>query len=227
MRLSTGHVSTAGAKLRDAVAELARVLREWLGRTGSRKQPIADRAALREFLATRSSYVAQTSLYGYLRTRAGQRFPELFSNDAFVGSINIAKWNVWLACVADLAVYAGGMIARRTGAGDAEVAALMAPVVDELLAATGVPTEAGPEFAELAERVRARIGACDWTRIEDDESAFTESPGALVRWAPIIEELKALDEGIVRNSVRFRWHEVRRDLRRNLDAAAVLAGGGA
>jgi hypothetical protein len=29
----------------------------------------------------------------------------------------------------------------------------------------------------------------------------------------------------VRNSVRFRWQEIRRDLRRCLDARAVLRGG--
>jgi hypothetical protein len=43
-----------------------------------------------------------------------------------------------------------------------------------------------------------------------------------VRWAPIVENLKELDEEIVKNSVRFRWQEIRRDLRRNLDAGAVL-----
>jgi hypothetical protein len=66
---------------------------------------------------------------------------------------------------------------------------------------------------------------CDWTRVTDDEAAFSESPSALVRWAPIVEELKQFDEGIVRNSVRFRWQEIRRDLRRCLDARAVLRGG--
>ncbi|MCZ7562884.1 MAG: hypothetical protein M5U08_02945 [Burkholderiales bacterium] len=73
--------------------------------------------------------------------------------------------------------------------------------------------------------MRARLAACDWGAVEDGEGPFVDSPGALVRWAPIIDELKALDEGIVKNSVRFRWHEVRRDLRHGLDAEAVLARG--
>jgi hypothetical protein len=55
-----------------------------------------------------------------------------------------------------------------------------------------------------------------------DEAAFTESPAGLVRWAPVIDELKQLDEEIVRNSVRFRWQEVRRDFARHLDARAML-----
>jgi hypothetical protein len=44
-----------------------------------------------------------------------------------------------------------------------------------------------------------------------------------VYWAPVVEELKALDEEIVRNSVRFRWQEIRQQLRLLLDAHSVLA----
>ena len=36
----------------------------------AKNQPIGDIETLRVFLQTRSSHVAQTSLYGYLRTRA-------------------------------------------------------------------------------------------------------------------------------------------------------------
>ena len=72
------------------------------------------------------------------------------------------------------------------------------------------------------EAVRERLRACDWAGLADDERVFTASPEALVRHAPIIPELMALDEEIVRNSVRFRWQEVRRDLRATLDADAVL-----
>jgi hypothetical protein len=190
-----------------------------------RNTPITNRDGLQRFLETRANFVAQASLYGYLRTRAGMRFPELFSDDVFVRSINIAKWQLWLACLADIAVYAGGLVASRTGARPETVGELMRSVVEGILAATGMPADAGEEFEAGAQRVRARIALCDWSSVADDETAFSESPAALVRHAPIVDELKQLDEPIVRNSVRFRWQEVRRDLRRDLSAAAVLGSG--
>lgn len=195
----------------------------WNNLLRKRGTPITDPAGLQRFLEARANFVAQTSLYGYLRTRAGTRFPELFSNDAFVHAINIAKWQLWLACLADIAVYAGGLLARHTGAPLPRIDVLMRRIVDDLLQATGIPADAGPEFQAGAQAVRSRIARCEWSSVGDDESAFTESPAALVRHAPIVDELKQLDEPIVRNSVRFRWQEVRRDLRRDLDAAAVLA----
>jgi len=199
------------------------VLAEYLGAGGAgRKRSIADIAALRHFLDTRASHVAQTTLYGYLRTRAGTRFPVLFENDTFVVSINHAKWQMWLACLSDLSVFAGGLLAQRSGAGAAAAGAAVRSAVDEILSRTGTPDDSGPLFADGVAAVRNRLDRCRFDEVGDDESAFTASPEALVRHAPIIPELMALDEEIVRNSVRFRWQEIRRELRATLDADAVL-----
>ena len=199
------------------------VFTEYLGagRAG-RKPAVADAAALERFLDTRASHIAQTTLYGYLRTRAGTRFPVLFENDAFVVSINHAKWQMWLACLSDIAVYAGGLLALRSPGDAAAGGAVVRRLVDAILERTGTPDDSGPLFAEEAEAVRDRLRGCDWHALADDETAFTASPKALVRHAPIIPELMALDEEIVRNSVRFRWQEIRRELRATLDADAVL-----
>lgn len=196
---------------------LRRWIRRWRG-----QEPIRDAVALRVFLQTRASHVAQMTLYGYLRTRAGTRFPELFDNDAFVESMNIAKWHVWLACLADLAVHSGTVL-RRGSVTVEQTGALMQRLVDEILQETGVPKDAGPEYPAHAQRVRARLALCGWSAQADDNDAFTESPTALIYWAPVVDDLKALDEAIVRNSIRYRWHEVRRDLHRNLDTATVMA----
>ena len=214
--------SKSVSPLRPPILErVARALRRLLG-GGKRAEPIRDAAALRRFLNTRASYVAQTTLYGYLRTRAGVRFPELFDDDAFVASTNIAKWHIWLACMSDLAVYAGGMMRRNSRASEADVGRLMRRLVNEILAETGTPGEAGPEFAGHAGRVRARVALCDWSAQADGDAPFVESPAALVYWAPIVEDLKSLDEEIVRNSVRFRWNEIRQQLRQTLDAASIV-----
>jgi len=188
-----------------------------------RNTAIADRADLRAFLESRASFVAQTALYGYLRTRAGMRYPVLFDDNGFTQSVNIAKWHVWLACLSDLCVFAGGLLAKRAPARPDAVGVLMLATLDAILEATGIPPEAGAEFAAHAARVRGRISLCDWASVPDDATPFSESVAALVYWAPIADELKQHDAQIVRNSIRFLWQDVRRALRRDLDAASVMA----
>jgi hypothetical protein len=205
-------------------AELWSTVRSYIGLgREAPPEPIDTPEALARFLEKRASFVAQTSLYGYLRTRAGMRYPELFDDDPFIESINIAKWHVWLDCLSDIAVYAGSRLAQAAPRELPRVARMMVEVVDGLLGQAGSPAEAGAGFAAHAERVRVRVARTDWLAVGQDEAAFTESPAGLVRWAPVMDELKQLDEEIVRNSVRFRWQEVRRDFSRDLDHDALLA----
>lgn len=223
---SMNRETTRAGRLANWAQGVWTALRDQFGSVGRRREePVNDRASLRRFLETRASYVAQTSLYGYLRTRAGRLFPQLFDDDAYVRAINAAKWHIWLACLSDLSVYAGGLLALNSQASTSEIGSLMEQLVAAILDDTGVPADADADFRAQAERVRARLAACDWAAVTDDSALFSASPIALVRWAPVVENLKGLDEEIVKNSVRFRWQEIRRDLRRNLDAAAVLHSG--
>ncbi len=191
-------------------------------RASSVKVKIDDQDRLRQFLVSRASHVTQTALYGYLRTRAGSRYPQLFANDDFAKAINAAKWNIWLACLSDLAIYAGGLMARERADRQAGTARVMGLVIDRILQ-DGPPPEAHHEYPVIAADVRKRVESCRWDSVPDSEAVFSQSPDALVRWAPIVDQLKELDADIVRNSVRFRWQEVRRDLRQGLDAEALLA----
>lgn len=185
-------------------------------------EPIDSPAALANFLNTRASFMAQTSLYGYLRTRAGMRYPELFDDDPFVEGINIAKWHVWLDCLSDITVYTGSRLAQLAPRETLRIGIMMRSVVDSILEETGNPAEAGGEFAAHIVKVRDRVARTDWLAVGPDEAAFSESPASLVYWSPVIDHLKKLDEEIVRNSVRFRWQEVRRDFARLLDDEAML-----
>ena len=188
-----------------------------LGR-GRSIQPISNPEALAAFLRSRSSHVAQTALYGYLKTRAGTRFPEMFENPDLLLAMNMAKWQIWLACLSDLTIYMGGLIQRRTQLENAHISRLLGMVVDAIMEETGLPADAPQEFPDTVERLKTRVANSDYSSVSDDEFAFSQSPDALFRWAPVADELKNRDRLIVKNSVRFRWQEVRRSARKLLEA---------
>ena len=186
------------------------------------KARIEDAEALAQFINTRSSHVAQTALYGYLRTRAGTRFPELFKNPDILISINMAKWHVWLACVSDLCVFIGQLMHQSGRVNPVEIESLMSSMLDRILQQTEIPAEAGEDIGSAIEKVDQRIKNCDWSLERDDDRIFRESPTALYHWSPIADELKERDEIIVRNSVRFRWIEIRRSARLLLDIELIF-----
>lgn len=185
------------------------------------RKPIDSVESLVEFLQTRSAYVAQTSLYGYLKARMGIQYPEIFQNDVFSVSINIAKWRTYAACQSDLTVFAAALVAKEVGADRDVVAALARACFEQgirsTLADSGFDVDAGEAIA----RFDARIGTVHWTNAVIGENAFTESPAELFASAPIADELKVHDELIVTNSIRFRWRDVREQLRRRIDGQAI------
>ena len=68
--------------------------------------PIATVDELVDFVQTRAAYVAQTSLYGYLKTRMGTRYRYMFDDEVYSKSIDFAKWRIYASCLSDLAVFA-------------------------------------------------------------------------------------------------------------------------
>ena len=199
-------------------------LRNLLGANSTARAPLDSPKALGVFLNSRASHVAQTSLYGYIKTRAGMRFPVLFEDSAMLASINIAKWHVWLACLSDLAFYSGIVLCRETDASIARVRALLGQTIVEILAQVEIPADAGADFAAATEQVKQRIERADFAALteRDYDLVFCKSPAALVHWSPIADELKSRDVEIIRNSVRFRWQEVRRNLHQRLQGEALV-----
>ncbi|MGI9423865.1 MAG: hypothetical protein ACR2PA_11770 [Hyphomicrobiaceae bacterium] len=179
--------------------------------------------ALTEFIDSRSAFVSQKSLYGYLKTRMGTRYPELFQDDVFVASINFAKWQVYSACLSDLAIFTAAHCAAETGLDDSDTQRLALASIEQIVA----QSFAAPEAAETRDRVvpefLQRMKTIDWSRMADRDAAFSVSPVELVRAAPVTDEFKVDDSEIVMNSIRFRWRDIREGWRKRADAQAIVS----
>jgi hypothetical protein len=187
------------------------------------ESPVVSVDELVRYVDTRSKFVGQTTLFGYIKTRAGTRYVSLYEDELFTRSANIAKWEIWLACLCDLATYSVASIGRRVGAPPGELAALAVHIVEAATKAEEIPAERPQGFGDICAAYAERAHATHWHQIEPGEGPFEGSLNALVEWAPIADELKILDEEIVRNSMRFKWKKVRDQFEKLIDAEAVLA----
>jgi hypothetical protein len=191
---------------------------------GSRRDsgPVDGIAALEHFVATRSSYIAQKTLYGYVKTRMGTRYPAMFEDANIIASLNIAKFNVFAACLSDMTIYAVAVALDGCPVGNDARAGLARRCY-----AAGLDANAGaapPEFSaqDCIAGFDRRLAETEWRRAGTADN-FTASPRALVKWAPIADNLKKYDTEIIENSVKFAWRDVRDEFRKRLDAGAVCA----
>ena len=186
-----------------------------------RPSPINDAATLQQFIDGHSAFIAQSSLYGYIKTRSGFEYFRLFEDPQFVASINIAKWNIYAACISDLSLFCGAHIHKKTQVPDNNLTDFMRHCVKNIFAHHKRPTEANDAYDMLVQKAQTRIAQTSWPSIADNESPFSESPQALVLWAPIADHHKQYDANIVKNSITFKWKEPRDKFRQRVDATAL------
>lgn len=185
--------------------------------------PIDSVAALEHFVSTRSAYVAQKTLYGYVKTRMGTRYPAMFEDKSMIASLNIAKMYVFAACLSDLSIYAVATTAfGHSIPNDSNQELARRCYLDGLRDnSTSAPTEFSDQ--DCIADFNRRLAATDWQHGARQPEIFSQSPAALVRWAPIADNLKKFDGEIIKNSVKFAWRDVREQFNKRLDAAAVAA----
>ncbi len=189
----------------------------------ARSQPLDTLEAFEHFVSSRSAFVAQKKLYGYLKTRMGTRYPSMFEDEQFIASINIAKAHIFAACLSDMTIFAVADVGAQ-GRLSREQKTMLAHRCHsnglrdnaEQLAHAGAEQDWRSAF-------EARVEGLHWDNVAAGGDVFDTSPAALVEWAPIAPQLKAYDREIVENSLKFAWIEVRRDYRKRVDRDAVAA----
>ena len=209
-----------------SLARIRDFLPEFFARLTVRRDsgPIDTIEELCRFVSTRSAFVAQKTLYGYLKTRMGTRYPSMFEDEVFVASIDIAKMHVFAACLSDMSVYA---VSRTLGENrDEKACVLLAEICfDAGLADNEDQADRVAAFsvAEAKSAFTRRLAFLDWHALSPGPALFTASPAALVQWSPIAPELKKQDTEIIENSIRFTWREMRQQFEKRIDGPAIAA----
>jgi hypothetical protein len=196
----------------------------WVVETASRLSVRRDTAPIDtvervcQFARTRAAFVTQKKLYGYLKERIGTRYPKMFDDEIFVESINIAKLEVFAAGLADMTCFCVANATVGVDFTDEDRMAIARSCYSLGLEENAASSDSRARWMNAFED---RLGKTVWRMTGENGNHFIESPGALVRWAPIADELKRYDREIVENSIRFTWIEMRRDFLRRLEARAV------
>ena len=185
--------------------------------------PIDSVAKLTEFAGTRAAYVAQKTLYTYVKARMGIRYPAMFENADVIASLNIAKLHVFAACLSDLAIFAVSNALHDQPVGNDERQVLARRCFKTGLDQNAAEAPAQFSAAQAMREFERRLADIDWRNLARQPENFTASPRALFRWAPIADELKRLDSEIVENSIKFAWRDIREQFRKRINPAAVYA----
>ena len=175
---------------------------------------INSKEDLLNFVQERSAHVTQTTLYGYLKTRIGTRYVIMIEDEKFSESINIAKWNIYVAAIADLTFYVFSYLIDKKKLKENDSEEIFLNIIDKELK-NGLDKKI---YENAKNAFISKANNIDW-RNYHLTNPFKESGLALYKWSPIADELKVLDKEIVLNSIKLKWNLVEnefKDLTKNL-----------
>ena len=172
-----------------------------------RQNRIDEVASLRSFVSSRSSYIAQVSLYGYLKARAGTRYVSLIKDPLFASSMKTARNQIFFACLMDLTLHVLKTIHARKKQNFQNLDQFARQFFIQTLAKAPEEVFESLKREEVILEFEKRLSRNKWSSTDSHES-FSGSRSALLKWAPVVEEFKIQDEEIVSNSIHFKWLRV-------------------
>ena len=177
------------------------------------KKKISNLDELENFIQTKSAWVTQVTLYGYLKTRMGTRYVLHFENDEFMGSVNLAKWNIYSVALQDLTFFTFSKLKADFNYQEMKKAEeIFFKILDDETSnkmPQDIIEEAKKNFVE-------RMRGINWDTYHND-LPFNPSALSLYEWAPIAQDLKNLDRKIVLNSVILKWDIVKKEFEERIN----------
>ena len=173
------------------------------------KKKITNLDELESFIQSKSAWVTQVTLYGYLKTRMGTRYVLHFENDQFMGSVNLAKWNMYAVALQDLTFFTFSYLKANLNYQEVKQSKeIFLKILDDEITnkmPLKIIEEAKKKFGE-------RLQTINWDNYYKD-LPFNLSALSLYDWAPIADNLKILDRKIVLNSVILKWDIVKKEFK--------------
>jgi len=171
------------------------------------KKKLNNLDELEDFIQTKSAWVTQVTLYGYLKTRMGTRYVLHFENDKFMGSVNLAKWNIYAVALQDLIFFSFSYLKNIFNYQDMSKAKdIFLKILDDETS-NKMPLDI---IEEAKKNFNERFQNINWDTYYND-LPFNQSALTLYKWAPIADELKTLDRKIVLNSVILKWDVIKKE----------------
>ena len=176
------------------------------------KKKISNLDELESFIQSKSAWVTQVTLYGYLKTRMGTRYVLHFENDKFMESVNKAKWNIYSVALQDLTFFTFSYLKVNLNYQDfSKAKEIFFKILDDEIS-NKMPLDL---IEGTKKSFNERLQNIDWDNYFKD-LPFNPSALSLFKWAPIADELKTLDRKIVLNSMILKWDIVKKEFKERI-----------
>jgi len=196
---------------------------------GRRRRPIAETAALADFIDEQSAFIVQKGIFEYSRARAGHYAKILFAEASFLEMLDRARWRAFplgLAMVGEVTEGVLNPFLHEVGGPDSRLGGLsrLKPIVLSVFDRYAQPASLDPVSWSAAREKLARdldlIGTHPPKMAKDIPERFA---AAYTELMPIHKNLRLNEGPTIRNYLKVTLCNIHDELSGRLDGRAVAA----
>ena len=132
----------------------------------------------------------------------------MLDDEKYSASINIAKWNIYIAALSDLTLYVFSYLIDNKNLKQNDAQEIFINIINNELN-NGLDQKL---FETAKKDFILRANATEWKKFHLNDP-FKNSGLALYNWSPIADNLKILDKEIVLNSIMLKWNLVKNEFK--------------
>ena len=132
----------------------------------------------------------------------------MLDDEKYSESVNIAKWNIYMAALADLTLYVFSYLISQKNLKQNNAEEIFINIITDELK-NGLDNQL---FDNTKKEFVLRLKTISWNKFYLDKP-FKNSGLALYNWSPIADDLKVLDKEIVLNSIMLKWNLVENEFK--------------
>ncbi len=187
-------------------------------------QPIADLAALQQFLESRAAYLVQKSITEYSQARAGVLFSTLMREPIYIEGYERARWLSYPAAISMVTEMAEGSLRERSGSAPGALDRGLLKLVDAILAQYPGPSGLGEDFwREAADRVTRDLAQAALGPPRAVQNIPMIRSKEIYDVLPVNDHLKRHDFQMFRNTIRFHLTELKVEFEERSEPARLAA----
>ena len=132
----------------------------------------------------------------------------MFEDEVFLKSINLAKWNIYMAALTDCTFYVFSYLIDKKNLKQNDALEIFIEIIENEKS-NGLEDKL---FENTKLEFSQRLKEIDW-KTYHQVNPFKNSGLSLLKWSPIAENLKVFDKEIVLNSIKLKWNLVENEFK--------------
>ncbi len=186
-----------------------------------RRQRSGEPARFHGFLGRQAAFVAQKTVLDYCRVKAGRNEAQTFADPDFQAALRHCRWQTFAGAAQDMVALAEAWLRPHAAGGETALAAALARLGAQLLAAGDAPAEERESLEAAAAALPLHLATLQTAPPLPADQLPLRAEAPLLATLPVHPDQRRGETPAIRGALRFHIVSAQQEMERGFDAPTL------